>query len=122
MNQVHCFGLKPGAQGEYLMCTVLVKITEHGGDCCRSDVCGLVVSAAGSNHNHKGPSSVLGRTEHHSVNSSEIVKFLLKTNDGRGGRPGSAILSANYASAKTQECKGSISSHCFYGQLLLTRF
>ena len=102
------------------MCIVLVKITEHGGDCHRSDIRGLVVSAAGSNH--KGPSSILGRTEHRSVNSSEIVKFLLKTNDGRGGRPGSAILSGNYASAKTQECKGSISSHCFYGQLFLTRF
>ena len=70
----------------------------------------------------KVPVQFLGGQNTVSVNSSEIVKFLLKTNDGRGGRPGSAILSGNYASAKTQECKGSISSHCFYGQLLLTRF
>ena len=102
------------------MCIVLVKITEHGGDYRRSDIRGLVVSAAGSNH--KGPSSILGRTEHRSVNSSEIVKFLLKTNDGRGGRPDWAILSATYASVKIRERKGSISSHCLYGKLLFTCF
>ena len=46
--------------------------------------------------------------QHQLVSSSEIVKFLLKTNDGRGGRLGWATLSATYASAKTREHKGSI--------------
>ena len=115
------------------MCIVLAKITELGGrlKCQQGDiswvwyyVCtvvgfllkpyihGLVVSAAGSNH--IGPSSISGRAEHQSANSSEILK-ILETNDGRGGRPGCAILSG----AKTWECKGSIPSHCLYGQLLL---
>ena len=63
-----------------------------------------------------------------SVNSSEIVKFLLNTNDGRGGRPDWAILSSTYALAKILErggvggWGGGIPLHCLYGQLLLTRF
>ena len=64
-----------------------------------------------------------------SVNSSEIVKFLLNTNDGRGGRPDWAILSSTYALAKILERGGvggwgggGIPLHCLYGQLLLTRF
>ena len=28
VNQVHCFGLKPGTRGEYLMCIVTAKIME----------------------------------------------------------------------------------------------
>ena len=67
-------------------------------------------------------SLIPGRAERDSVNSSEIVKFLLKTNDEKSGRPCWAILSVTYASAKTWERKGSISSHCSYGQLLLTFF
>ena len=66
-------------------------------------------------------SLIPGRAERDSVNSSEIVKFLLKTNDEKSGRPGWAI-SVTYASAKTWERKGSISLHCSYGQLLLTFF
>ena len=31
VNQVRCFGLKPGMQGECLMCIVSAKITEFGG-------------------------------------------------------------------------------------------
>ena len=85
-----------------------------------SYVHGLLVSAAGSNS--RGPTSIIGWVEHQSTNSSKLMKFLLKTNDGRGGRPGWDILSATYTSAKTREHKGSISSHCLYGQLLLTRF
>ena len=60
------------------------------------------------------------RAEHHSVNSSEIGKFLLKTNDERGERPGWAILSVTYVSAKTWERKRSISSNGLYGQALWT--
>ena len=63
-----------------------------------------MVSAAGSNC--RGPSSIPGRAEHQSFNSSVIVNFLLKTNDGRGRRPDWAISSATYALAETQECKG----------------
>ena len=90
--------------------------------CCRliPTICGLVVSKAGSNY--RDPSSIPGREERLITNSSENVRFLLKMCDGRGGRSGWAILSSTYASAKTQECKGSISSHCLYVQLLLTRF
>ena len=42
------------------------------------------------------------------MTSFEIVNFLLKTNDGRGGRPDWVILSAAYASAKTWGREGSI--------------
>ena len=83
-------------------------------------ICGLEISAAGSNR--RGTSLIPRSTGHQLVNYSEIVKFFLKTNDGRYGRPGCGILSATYASAKTWRRKGSISSHCLYGQLLLTRF
>ena len=31
VNQVHCFGLKPGTRGECLMCIVSAKITELRG-------------------------------------------------------------------------------------------
>ena len=31
VNQVHCFGLKPGTRGEYLMCIVAAKIMELRG-------------------------------------------------------------------------------------------
>ena len=31
VNKVHCFGLKPGVRGEYLMCIVSTIITELGG-------------------------------------------------------------------------------------------
>ena len=68
----------------------------------------LVVSAAGLNC--RNPSSIPRRVEHQSVNSSKTVKFLFKTNDGRGGRLNWAILSATYASAKTQEGEG-VSHH-----------
>ena len=53
---------------------------------------------------------------------SDIVKFLLKTTDGRGGRPNLAIWSASYASAKTLEREGSILSSRFYVLLLFTCF
>ena len=46
---------------------------------------------------------------------SDMVKFLLKTSDGRGGRPSLAIWSDSYASAKTPEREESISSSHFYG-------
>ena len=48
------------------------------------------------------------------MNSSEIVKFLLKTNHGRDGRPDWAILCATYATAKTRDNEESIASHCLY--------
>ena len=70
--------------------------------------------------NSRRPSPIPRRAEHHSVNSSEIKKFLLKINDGRAERPGWAILSATCASAKTWERKVSISSRCLYGQALCT--
>ena len=76
--------------------------------------CGLVVST--TTLNCTGPSSIPGKTKRKSANSSEIVEFLLKTN-----MPGYASL-LGYVSVKTCERKGSISSHCLYGQLLLTRF
>ena len=140
LNQVYCFGLKPGARGEYLMYTVSAKNTELGGRLkyqqgatssvwyWLSRVVGSLqisyirdraVSTAGSNRS--GPRSIPKRAKHRSANSFEIVTFLLKTNDGRGGRPGWAMLSATYASAKTRERSGSISSHCLNGELLLTR-
>ena len=72
--------------------------------------------------NRSSPSSFPGKAEQQFVNSSKIVKFLLKTIDGIAGRPGLAILRATYTSAKIREHKGSISSHWLYGQLLLTRF
>ena len=139
MNQVHCFGLKPATRREYLMCIVSTKITETRGrlksqqgdtswvwcyvliavgsrlmPCIR----GLVESATALNR--RQPSPIPWRAEHHSLNSSKIVKFLLKTNDGRVERPGWAILSATYVSATTRERKGSFSSHCLYGQALCT--
>ena len=62
-----------------------------------------------------------GQNMHQSVNFN-IVNSLLKTNDGRGRRLNLVIWRGTYASAKTLECEGSISSTCFCGQLLLTRF
>ena len=59
--------------------------------------------------NRRRPSPIPGRPEHRSVNFSEVVKFLLKANDGRVEKPGWAILSATYILAKTRERKGSIS-------------
>ena len=139
VNQVHCFGLKPGTRGECLMCIVSAKITELRGrlKCQQGDTSWVwyyVLIAAGSRLtpcicslvdsptalNRRRPSPISGRAGHHSINFSEIVKFLLKTNDGRVERPGWAILSATYISAKTREQKGSISSHCLYGQALCT--
>ena len=73
-----------------------------------------MVSEGGSNR--RGPSSIHGMAEHQFENSSQIVEFLLKTNDGRGGRSGWAILNATYTSAKTQECK---SYNTSYEDLLL---
>ena len=70
--------------------------------------------------NRRRPNPIPGREEHRSVNSSGIVKFLLKANDGRVEKPGWAILSATYLLAKIRERKGSISSHCLYGQALCT--
>ena len=135
VNQVHCIGLKSRVGGEYLTCIVSTKIMEfwerlkcHQGDTSWAwyylcnvagllhvpNMLGLMVSAARSNR--RSPSLIPWRAKHQSVNFHEIVKFL--TNDGRGGRPDWAILSAIYASAKTRKRKGSISSHCLYGQLL----
>ena len=71
----------------------------------------LVVSAA--ELNRRGPGSIPRRAEHQSVNSSEIVKFLLKTNDGRGGRHDWARFSATYASAETGSARG-VSHHTAY--------
>ena len=96
VNQVHCFVLKPGMRGEYLMCIVLAKITELGGrlKCQQGDtswvwyylcavvgspqiphIRGLVVSTAGSNC--RNPSLIPGRAEDQSVNTSEVVNCLL---------------------------------------------
>ena len=50
---------------------------------------GLVDSATALNRRSLSP--IPGKAEYHSVNSSKIVKFLLKINDGRGERPGWAI-------------------------------
>ena len=140
-NQVHCFGLKPGTLGECLMCIAWTKITELRWrlKCQQGDtswvwyyvliavgsrlipcICGLVDSTAALKH--RRPSPIPGRAGHNSINFSEIVKFLLKTKDGRVEGPGWAILSATYVSAKTRERKGSISSHCLYGQALCTRY
>ena len=69
-----------------------------------------MISAAGANR--RGPSSIPVRAEHESINFSDTVNLLLKADAGRGGRPGWAISSAPYASAKTREWKGSISSNC----------
>ena len=139
MNQVYCFGLKPRAQGECLRCIVSATITnlrgrlkcQQGGTSwvwyyvlivvrSRFILCirGLVDSATALNRSR--PSPTPGRPEHRSANFSEIVKFLLKANDGRAEKPGWAILSATYILAKTRERKGSISSHCLYGQALCT--
>ena len=72
---------------------------------------GLVDRAAGSNH--RDSRSIPGRAEHVFVDSSKIMKFLLKTYDRRGGTPDLVILSAIYALAKTREREG---------QLLLTQY
>ena len=63
-----------------------------------------------------------GQKIHQSVNSSDIVNSLLKTNDGRGRIPNYVIWCAGYVSAKFLEPEGSISSNRFYGQLLFTRY
>ena len=74
--------------------------------------------AAGSNY--RRPSSIRGRAEYLFVNSSKIVKFLLKTNDGRGGTSDWVILSATYASAKTREREGQLLlAQCLDGNCLL---
>ena len=60
----------------------------------------------------------------HQLINYNIVKFLLKTNDGRGRRPNYAVFvvrSASYTSGKTLECEGIISSSNYLGQLLFTR-
>ena len=120
VNQVHCFGLKPGTRGECLMCIVSAKITGlRGRSKCQQDntswVWYYVLIVAGPRLipcirslvesttvlNRRRPSLIPGKAEHHSVNSSEIMKFLLKTNDGRGEKSGCAMLSATYVSAKT---------------------
>ena len=134
VNQVHCFGLKPGTRGECLMCIVSAKITELRGRLkCQqgntswfwyfvlifvgsrliSCICGPVDSPTALNRRRS--IRIVGRAEHHSVNYSEIVKLLLKINDGRGERPGWAILIATYVSAKTWRRKESISSGWVYG-------
>ena len=86
-------------------------------NCCRTTLDTMHPRPSGQ---RRRPSPISARAEHHFVNSSEIFKFLLKTNDGRNERPGWDILSATCVSAKTWECKGSISSHCLYGQVLCT--
>ena len=51
----------------------------------------------------------------HQLVNYNIVEFLLKINDGRDRRPnyaGFVVWSASYASAKTLEHEGSISSAC----------
>ena len=70
-----------------------------------------MVSAAGSNR--RDLSLIPGRAEHQSVNSSEIVKFLLKTNDGRGRRPDWAIVSATMFQLKLGSARG-VSQHTAY--------
>ena len=70
----------------------------------------LIDRAAGSNH--RGPNSIPGRAEHLFVNSSKILKLLLKTNDGKDGTPDWDIMSTTYASAKFRVREG---------QLLLTQ-
>ena len=118
VNQVHCFGLKPGTRGECLMCIVSAKITELRGrlKCQQGDtswvwyyvlilvgsrlishIRGIVGSA--TELNRRRPSPIPRRAKQHFLNSSEIAKFLLKINDGRGERSGWAILSATCASA-----------------------
>ena len=86
-------------------------------NCCRVRVDTMHPRPSGE---RRRPSPIPRRAKHHFVNSSGIVKFLLKTSDGRDERPGWDILSATYVSAKTWERKGSISSHCLYGQALCT--
>ena len=105
------------------MCIVLAKITELEGKIKMlagwhfmnlvlrwtvvgwprlADNSGLVVRAAALYC--RDPSLVPQKAEDLFVNSSEILKFLWKTNNERGGRPDWAILSAAYASPKTWEC------------------
>ena len=77
----------------------------------------LADKAAGSNY--RCPSSIRGRAEHLFVNSSKIVKFLWKTNDGRGGTPDWVVLNVTYAPAKTLEREGKLLlTQCFYGNCL----
>ena len=51
----------------------------------------------------------------HRIVYSDTVIFLLKINEGRYRRPNFVIGSASYASAKTVECEGSISSPAYMG-------
>ena len=74
---------------------------------------GLVVNAKGSNH--RSPSLIPGRADHQSIVSSEIVKVLFKTNDGKGGRPDWTILSAPYGSTKTRNTRGVSHSSAYMG-------
>ena len=97
VNKVHCFGLKFGARGVYLMWIVSTKMVELWGRLKYQQgdtswvwyyLCtvvgwphllnmrGLMVSAARSNH--RSPSLIPGRAKHQSVTFSEIVKFLLR--------------------------------------------
>ena len=57
--------------------------------------------------------------QHQSVNSSGVVKSLLKTNNGRGGRPGWTIFSDTYASAKIRVRRRNISFHCLCGLYII---
>ena len=126
VNQVHCFGSKTTElrgrskcqQGDtswvwyYVLIVLGWRLIPY--------IHGLMNNA--TELNRRRPSPIPWRAEHHSVNSSEDMKFLLKTNNGRGERPSWAILSATYALAKTWQCKGHISSHCLYGQALCTYY
>ena len=78
--------------------------------------------------NRRRPSPIPGRVEHHSVNSSEIVKFLLKTNDGRSKgqvgvysvlpmfqlKPGSGRGVSHHTAYMGKPCVLGMVRYCFY--------
>ena len=119
--------LKTWAREEYFIYMLLAKTTELRGrlKCQQGDTSwvwyydfndvgspqlpytrGLVVSTAGSNCGGSSlfPGGRGGGGWGSKTPISKLIKFLLKTNDRRGGMPDWAILSATYASAKTLDC------------------
>ena len=98
VNQVHCFGLKPGEWGEYLKCIVSVKIME---------LRGRLKCQQGGTPIHK-----------FFWNCEIFVKdqWWERWKTWLGSIQCYLCFSWNW------EREGSISSHCLYGQLLLTRF
>ena len=75
-----------------------------------------------ANFNRGGQRSTPWRAIIYQCVNSDIMNFLLITNDERYRRPNFAIWSASYALTKPLKREGSISSSRLYGQLIFTRF